>query len=149
MKKISLALMAMMLSVSAMAKSLVVTLDNNSLVYYLLGGETNPVMKFVDGKVTINTDVYEISGIKNFYISDTDDPNGIEQVLAERKFSFNGNVFVVKGDAKAVKVYGVNGASAKADVKGADGYVSIDLGNLPQGAYVIKLGDASFKVMKK
>lgn len=149
MKKISLVLMIMMLSATAMAKSLVVTLSDGSLVYYLLGGDTNPMMKFADGKMVINTDVYEISGIKNFYISDTDDPNGIEQTFADKNISFDGNMFIAKAEAKSVKIYGMSGMPAKAEVNGADGVVSINLSKLPQGAYIIKIGDASFKVMKK
>ena len=56
----------------ASAKSVVFTLSNNTKVYYLLGGEKNPVMKFVDGKLVVNTDTYEFSKIKNFVISEED-----------------------------------------------------------------------------
>lgn len=149
MKKISLALMIMLLSASAMAKSVVFTLSDGTLVYYLLGGEKNPVMKFVDGKVTVNTDSYELTKIKNFYISDTDDPNGIEQTLAEQNVSFSANQFVVKADAKSVKVFNLSGTQANASITSAEGFVTIDLSELVKGTYIINVGTASFKVMKK
>lgn len=150
MKKISL-LIAFVLfaSVGAMAKSVVFTLSNGTLVYYLLGGETNPMMRFVDGKIVVNADSYELTDIKNFYISATDDPNGIEETLAEQKISFSSNRFMVKADAGKVEVHTIGGAKVDAPVQNANGYVSVDLSGLANGAYVITVGNSSFKVMKK
>ena len=67
MKKLTILCLLCLASMGAMAKSLVLTLSDGTLVYYLLGGETDPRMRFVEGKIEVNTDVYEISGIKNFY----------------------------------------------------------------------------------
>ena len=76
MKKLTILCLLCLASMGAMAKSLVLTLSDGTLVYYLLGGETDPRMRFVEGKIEVNTDVYQISGIKNFYISNEDDPVG-------------------------------------------------------------------------
>lgn len=150
MKKISLAILFMLVaSVGAMAKSVVFTLSDGTLVYYLLGGETNPIMRFVDGKIVVNADEYELTGIKNFYISATDDPNGIEQTAAEKNFSFKENRFVVKASAENVAVYSVSGAKVDAAVESAEGFVTIDLSSADKGTYVIKVGNSSVKVMKK
>lgn len=137
------------MSLGIQAKSVVFTLSDGSLAYYLLGGEKNPMMRFVDGKVTVDDNVYELSDIKNFYISDTDDPNGVESVASDLNTTFKANCFVMKGKAGDVSVSGVNGAKVSANVTATDGYVSIDLNALPKGAYIINVGKSSFKVMKK
>lgn len=150
MKKISL-LIAFVLfaSVGAMAKSVVFTLSNGTLVYYLLGGDTNPMMRFIDGKIVVNADEYELTDIKNFYISATDDPNGIEETLAEQKISFSSNRFMVKAASGKVEVHAISGAKVDAPVVNTNGYVSVDLSGLSNGAYVISVDNSSFKVMKK
>lgn len=135
---------------TATAKSVVFTLKNGTLVYYLLGGETAPMLRFVDGKATINADEYTISNIKNFYISATDDPNAIENVLTEQDISYTGNTLVVKASStKGVKVFGTNGSEVKADIQQSGDIITVNLNNLERGAYVISTGDSSFKVMKK
>ena len=55
--------------VNLSARSIVLTLKDGTHVYYLLGGESRPVLKFVDGNIVVNTDRYEFGDIKNFYIS--------------------------------------------------------------------------------
>ena len=67
MKKTFLTLLLGFSLLPAGAKSVVFTLNDGTLVYYLLGGEVAPVMRFGDeGTLTINADSYEVSGIKNF-----------------------------------------------------------------------------------
>lgn len=149
MKKL-IALIVVLASVMmANAKSVVFTLSNGTLVYYLLGGETNPVMKFVDGKIVVNTDTYEFSNVKNFYISDEDDPVGIKSTVAKKNVQFANNTLVVKGNAQNVNVYSVNGAKVEAAMSETDGYVSVDMSGLQKGTYVVKIGDSSVKVLKK
>lgn len=148
-KKLLLVLMLLICTMGATAKSVVFTLKNGTLVYYLLGGETSPMMRFVDGKVTVNTDLYELSDIKNFYISATDDPSGIEQKLTAEKVSYSANRFVAKTDAKSVNVYTLGGTKVAATIEEAGGYITIDLSALRPGAYVISIGESAFKVMKK
>lgn len=134
----------------ASAKSVVFTMSNGIKVYYLLGGDENPVMKFEGDNVIVNTDTYQISKIKNFYISATDDPTAVTQLAAKQDASFASNVFVLKTpNANAVKVFGVNGAEVEVPVNQVDGFVSVDMNGLKQGNYIIKVGNASFKVMKK
>ena len=63
---------------SVEAKSLVITLKDGTLVYYLLNSDKSPVMRMVPGGFTVNKDSYKFSEVKNFYISPTDDPNPVE-----------------------------------------------------------------------
>lgn len=150
MKKFAfLSMLMLAVAMTATAKSVVFVLSDNTLVYYLLGGETNPIMRFVDGGVTVNDDKYEFSGIKHFYISNTDDPNGIDTVTSQPEASFRGNKLVVKGENASVTVSKIDGTRVSADVEKANGCVSVDLSGLSSGNYIIKVGASSFKVNKK
>lgn len=148
MKKI-LTLIVMLAAVAAAsAKSVVFTLSDGTLVYYLLGGETNPVMKFVDGKVVVNADTYEFSEVKNFYISATDDPTSVEEVKALPS-KFDGKTLVVPTENANVAVFDASGKKVKASISVANGSTLVDLSSLPKGVYVIKVGGSSIKVMCK
>ena len=151
MKKLALSLSLFFLAcMTATAKSVVFTLSNGTKIYYLLGGETNPVMRFVDGKITVNADSYEFADIKNFYISATDDPTAIEAVLDKRNISFKDNTVVIQSSkTSTAAVYAIGGTAVKADMQKDGDILTIDLSSLPAGSYVIKAGKASFKVTKR
>jgi len=150
MKKLLALTFLCMVTSLAVAKSIVFTLNDGTLVYYLLGGETNPKMRFVDGKMTIDADTYEISDIKNFYISSTDDPNGIESTLADKGIKYGENTVVIgSANAKAVKVFSLNGSVVETDIQQSGQSVSVSLEGLEKGAYVVKVGSTSFKILKK
>lgn len=132
------------------AKSLVLTLTDGTLVYYLLGGEEDPMIHFVDGGVMVNADGYSFANLKNIYISLTDDPNGIEHKLADARISYCSNVLALPAaDTESVKVYAPNGSSVEAPIRNEAGFLFVDLSVLPQGIYAVKVGDTSLKVMKK
>lgn len=134
---------------SLSAKSLVLTLKNGTLVYYLLGGESNPMMRFADGDIVVNTDKYEFTNIKNFYISTTDDPSGIKQVV-ERDIQYTHNMVVVDTDKSlSVTVYACGGHKIDAPTQQANGKTLVDLSPLPQGAYIVTIGESSLKILKK
>jgi len=151
MKRLFLAAMIIGASVfTAAAKSVVFTLQNGTLVYYLLSSDASPVLKFVEGGVTVNADGYTFSQIKNFYISTTDDPNAIDEVAADVEATFKPNMLVLNAaDVKSVKVFGASGAEVEANVSEAGDRVVVDLSNLAKGVYVISTGNTSFKMLKK
>ncbi len=150
-KTLVMALVCLFAAVGATeAKSLVINLQNGTKAYYLLGGDTNPMMRFVDGKVMMDADEYSIGDIKNFYISETDAPNSIEGILTENDVQFRANTLVINaGDAKGVKVYGANGAQVETDVQQHGDIVTVDLNALRSGTYIVYVSGSSFKVMKK
>lgn len=148
MKKILTLIVMLAAVVIASAKSVVFTLSDGTLVYYLLGGETNPVMKFVDGKVVVNADTYEFSEVKNFYISATDDPTSVEEVKALPS-KFDGKTLVVPAENANVAVFDASGKKVKASISVANGSTLVDLSSLPKGVYIIKVGGSSIKVMCK
>lgn len=152
MKEKIIALAAcLLLSVGTLsAKSLVLTLENGTRVYYLLGGNTNPMIRFVDGKVKVDTDIYEFSGIKNFYISTTDDPNGIEHAINSTTAEYNDNMVIFDTDTPlVVKVYSSGGNEMNVYPRWVGDKTVVDLSPLPQGAYIITAGETSLKILKK
>jgi hypothetical protein len=138
-----------LVSGTAFAKSLVLTLSNGKKVYYLLDNKTTTMMRFVDGKITVEADEYTFSNIKNFYISEQDDPNSIEEVISKSNATYRANTLVVNTVNTPVKVYTTNGMEVNAETSNTGSTTSVDLNNLAKGTYIIRIGDSSFKVMKK
>ena len=150
MKKLAFILLLLMTSVGASAKSVVFTLNDGTKVYYLLSSEANPILRFQEDKMVVNDDVYEFSDIKNFYLSETDDPNAIENVLSKQNMTFKENTVIIRSDAvKTVKVYTLNGVEVKAPVEKTDDVISVNLNGLEKGTYLISTGNSSLKVLKK
>lgn len=150
MKKLVILAVALISAIAVQAKSVVFTLSDGTKVYYLIGGEANPVMKFVEGGITVNADAYTFSQIKNFYISDTDDPTSVQSPSTARP-SRRGNVLLipVMGSKPSVKVYAVSGSEVEADITVTDGHASVSLDRLPSGTYIVRNGQSSIKVMKR
>ena len=147
-KIIALATCLLLATVGLSAKSLVLTLNNGKLVYYLLGGESNPMLRFVDGNIVVDTDKYEFSNVKNFYISSTDDPSGIEHTVGE-SIRYDHNVIIVHSDQSAIGVYACDGRRMDVSLQQANDKTLIDLSPLPQGIYIVTIGETSLKICKK
>lgn len=148
-KLLTLITALVLVSGTVFAKSLVLTLSNGKKVYYLLDNKTATMMRFVDGKITVEADEYTFSGIKNFYISEQDDPNSIEEVVSKSNATYRANTLVVNIANASVKVYTANGREVNAETSSTESTTSVDLGNLAKGTYIIRIGESSFKVMKK
>lgn len=150
-KRIVIAIACLLFSIGiSFGKSLVLTLANNTLVYYVLGGDKNPMMRFADGKVCVNSDEYAFSNIKNFYISETDDPSGIEHLLKEQQITYKAGMLIVHTDSpESISVYTVNGMKISVPVEQAGNVVAVSMTQLPNGVYVVRVGESSFKVFKQ
>lgn len=132
------------------AKSLVLTLKDGTHVYYLLEENSNPKMRFVDGKIAVDANEYEFSDIRNFFISATDDPNGIDRVGGDAAAKYNNGTVVFDTDRLPyIKVYAANGCEVNIAPRQAGGKTIVDLTTLPQGAYILTTGEASLKIHKK
>ena len=150
MKKLTFFLLMLVASIGATAKSLVFTLNDGTKVYYQLSSEVNPIMRFKEGKLLVNDDVYEFDGIKNFYLSDEDAPNAIENVQSKPNVTFNANTVLIPADAvKVLKVFTVDGVEVKTVIQNEGDVFSVDLNGLAKGVYVISTGKSSLKVIKK
>ena len=142
--------MLLIASIGASAKSVVFTLNDGTKVYYLLSAEVSPMLRFKDGKMVVNEDTYEFTNIKNFYISEEDDPNAIEKVLAKHNVTFKANTVVINSDSvKILKVYTLDGVEVKVPVEKSENVISVNLNGLERGTYLISTGDSSLKVLKK
>ena len=150
-KRIVIAIACLLFSIGiSFGKSLVLTLANNTLVYYMLGGDKNPMMRFADGKVCVNSDEYAFSNIKNFYISETDDPSGIEHLLKEQQITYKAGTLIVNTDnPESIGVYNANGMKVSVPVEQSGDAVAVSLNQLPKGVYVVRVGESSFKVLKQ
>ena len=150
MKKVTFSLLMLVASIGATAKSLVFTLNDGTKVYYQLSSEVNPIMRFKEGKLLVNDDVYEFDGIKNFYLSDEDAPNAIENVQSKPNVTFKANTVLIPADAvKVLKVFTVDGVEVKTVIQNEGDVFSVDLNGLAKGVYVISTGKSSLKVIKK
>ena len=145
-KAILICTLALLTSMSANARSLVLVLSDSTKIFFLL--DDKPVLRMVDGKVLIDTQAFSFEDVDHFYISQTDDPSSIEAVLAERKVKFEGNTLVVDGD-KAVEVYAVNGTKMKVKMSKSAGVTMVNTEDLVKGVYIVKIGKTSFKFSKK
>ena len=145
-KVILICTLALLTSMSANARSLVLVLSDSTKIYFLL--DDKPVLRMVDGKVLIDTQAFSFEDVDHFYISQTDDPSSIEAVLAERKVKFEGNTLVVDGD-KTVEVYAVNGTKMKVKMSKSAGVTMVNTEDLVKGVYIVKIGKTSFKFSKK
>ena len=150
-KRIVIAIACLLFSIGiSFGKSLVLTLANNTLVYYVLGGAKNPMMRFADGKVCVESDEYTFSNIKNFYISETDDPSGIEHLLKEQQITYKAGTLIVHTDnPESISVYTVNGMKISVPVEQAGNVVAVSMTQLPNGVYVVRVGESSVKVFKQ
>lgn len=150
MKKLTFSLLMLVASIGATAKSLVFTLNDGTKVYYQLSSEVNPIMRFKEGKLLVNDDVYEFDGIKNFHLSDEDAPNAIENVQSKPNVTFKANTVLIPADAvKVLKVFTVDGVEVKTVIQNEGDVFSVDLNGLAKGVYVISTGKSSLKVIKK
>lgn len=150
MKKLTFSLLMLVASIGATAKSLVFTLNDGTKVYYQLSSEVNPIMRFKEGKLLVNDDVYEFDGMKNFYLSDEDAPNPIENVQSKPNVTFQANTVLIPADAvKVLKVFTVDGVEVKTVIQNEGDVFSVDLNGLAKGVYVISTGKSSLKVIKK
>ena len=142
--------MLLIASIGASAKSVVFTLNDGTKVYYLLSAEVSPMLRFKDGKMVVNEDTFDFTDIKNFYISEEDDPNAIEKVLAKHNVTFEANTVVINSDSvKILKIYTLDGVEVKVPVEKSESVISVNLNGLKRGTYLISTGDSSLKVLKK
>ena len=108
------------------------------------------ILRFKEGRMVVNEDAYEFSDIKNFYISETDDPNAIDFLPSGKDVTMAANTVIIPADAvKDVKVYMVDGKEVKVRVEKTDHDIIVHLNELGKGTYVISTGKSSMKVTKK
>ncbi len=146
MKRYACLIGFLLMSWALSAKTLVITLSDDTRVYYELEEPTNgttfsPVMVFDHGNIVVKGDTYEFSGIKEFRVSDESAPAGIESQTM--RFSTQGAVSIYTMDGKKMMVSDT-----------IDSVQQLQTSRLPKGIYIVKVkqgtrDEVSFKFIKK
>ena len=84
-----------------------------------------------------------VTGIKEIINGSSKNTLGLQFV--------NAQTVVVNGvsDSMSAGLYGVDGKTVSADIERGDRQVTFHLNALPQGVYIIRVGQQSFKIYKK
>lgn len=152
------------------AKSLVLRLSDTrgTLVYYKLPASTtdtevlpSELVFEEDGTFSVNGDSYKLTGIKNFFISQTDfsgekytregsaNTTGIEAP----SMTIEGGKLLFSGDSSKLRVYNVGGQLVKVGrTKAGDAGQAVgglDLSTLRPGTYVVTDGQTTLKIQKR
>lgn len=155
MKKLKTILLLLLLvggstSVSAQT-ALVVMQKSGGSVYYSF--DDNPKVMFSGDNMVISTSKtvveYPIANLFSFSFDDM--ANGILDINSDcANVKLTDNMIVVTGlaDNDVVSLYDVKGAKV-ASSKSVGGVVSLSIGNLPKGVYVVKSKNVSYKIVRK
>ena len=111
----------------ANAKSLVVTLSDQTELHYQLGGETNPKMAFSDEGVTIMADQYTFAQFDSWHISEADAPDAIQLVADGNEGNDAIGIYTLDGQLLACR----------------------SLEKLPSGTYIVRTAQSALTVTKK
>lgn len=116
-------------------------------------GSLIATVKTPDQPVTI-----EFSKIGKFDLKEGEKPvTGIKEITNGSSINtlglqfVNAQTVVVNGvtDRMSAALYGVDGKTVSADIERGDRQVTFHLNALPQGVYIIRVGQQSFKIYKK
>ncbi len=133
------------LTLSTNAKSLVLVLADGTEAYYNIDTQS-AIMHLVDGNVVIETDSYQFSDIKRFFISNDDAPSAIGNIDASKPISQDGILYIPNQDSAIL--YTIDGKQVAISQNGTDTQ-SFNMGYLPTGTYLVKTKKATLKFTKK
>lgn len=126
------------------------TKGGQSVTYYL---SARPTVTFSGSNLVLKTSDVEV----NYPIADIveitfDLSTEIQKIKSDSQISFtiNGNEIVANGLNKGEKMqlYTVDGKQVASTTTNADGAASVDISSLGRGAYVVKAGKKSYKILK-
>ena len=133
------------LTLSTNAKSLVLVLADGTEAYYNIDTQS-AIMHLIDGNVVIETDSYQFSNIKRFFISNDDAPSAIGNIDASKPISQDGILYIPNQDSAIL--YTIDGKQVAFSQNGTDTQ-SFNMGYLPTGTYLVKTKKATLKFTKK
>lgn len=150
MKKIALSLLIALSCISAKAadgKSLFVSFNDGSKIEFALS--TLPEVTFGNDKMTVKstatTASYELWKVSTFTYGTT---TGIKQV-ENNKFAFEGDRIIVDGTNNKVSAFALDGKAIKLSPITAGDKTIINLSELTNGVYIIKINNKSLKVARQ
>ena len=150
MKKIALSLLVALSCISAKAadgKSLFVSFNDGSKIEFALS--TLPEVTFGNDKMTVistaTTASYELWKVSTFTYGTT---TGIKQVETNNKFALEGDRIIVDGTNK-VSAFALDGKNIKLSPITVGDKTIINLSELTNGVYIIKINNKSLKVARQ
>ena len=150
MKKIALSLLIALSCISAKAadgKSLFVSFNDGSKIEFALS--TLPEVTFGNDKMTVKstatTASYELWKVSTFTYGTT---TGIKQV-ENNKFAFEGDRIIVDGTNNKVSAFALDGKNIKLSPITVGDKTIINLSELTNGVYIIKINNKSIKVARQ
>ena len=151
MKKIVLSLLIALSCISAKAadgKSLFVSFNDGSRIEFALS--TLPEVTFGNDKMTVKstatTASYELWKVSTFTYGTT---TGIKQVETNNKFAFEGDRIIVDGTNNKVSAFALDGKAIKLSPITVGDKTIINLSELTNGVYIIKINNKSLKVARQ
>lgn len=127
---------------------------------------TKPTITFESSSLSIKSASFSttIANVKKAYfepqyansgntsLEDPDTPTNIEKVSTTLKYTFiDGKTFVVEGisETDVCRVYSANGMQINCLQEYNSNTRTLHLDNCPEGTYIIKVRNQSFKILKK
>jgi hypothetical protein len=126
--------------------SLVITFNDNTTQTIAL--TTLPDIWMKDDKMTVKTSEttleYPLYTVKTFTFGNA---SGIKAVKAV-EYQLTGDALILPDESAAVRVYTLDGKAVSCPVAHGNGQTVVSLTSLQPGAYIIKAGGRSVKILK-
>lgn len=126
--------------------SLVITFSDNTTQTIAL--TTLPDIWMKDDKMTVKTSEttleYPLYTVKTFTFGNA---SGIKAVKAA-EYQLTGDALILPDESAAVRVYTLDGKAVSCPVAHGNGQTVVSLTSLQPGAYIIKAGGRSVKILK-
>ena len=126
--------------------SLVITFNDNTTQTIAL--TTLPDIWMKDDKMTVKTSEttleYPLYTVKTFTFGNA---SGIKTVKAA-EYQLTGDALILPDESAAVRVYTLDGKAVSCPVAHGNGQTVVSLTSLQPGAYIIKAGGRSVKILK-
>lgn len=146
MKNILLFLFLLLSTGSFAQSSLVITFNDNTTQTIAL--TTLPDIWMKDDKMTVKTSEttleYPLYTVKTFTFGNA---SGIKAVKAA-EYQLTGDALILPDESAAVRVYTLDGKAVSCPVAHGNGQTVVSLTSLQPGAYIIKAGGRSVKILK-
>lgn len=146
MKNILLFLFLLLSTGSFAQSSLVITFNDNTTQTIAL--TTLPDIWMKDDKMTVKTSEttleYPLYTVKTFTFGNA---SGIKAVKAA-EYQLTGDALILPDESAAVRVYTLDGKAVSCPVAHGNGQTVASLTSLQPGAYIIKAGGRSVKILK-
>ncbi|MDD4430456.1 MAG: hypothetical protein PHF61_03520 [Bacteroidales bacterium] len=140
------------------ARSLVIELKDGTKMYYLISLDENPCLVFDQGDMSIKSDLFTVSEVEKFYISETDNPNRLTNPQQEDTFRSTGlaaeslHIIIENLNPEKlplVSLFSIEGKALESSCIFKDKELIVETSGLARGIYILKIGNKSLKFQKK